>query len=28
MFNPLSADVVYTPHVTCSRCGASYRKNR
>jgi len=31
LFNPLSADVEYTPHeghVTCSRCGASYRQNR
>jgi len=35
-FNPLSADVEYTPHegdvtwgdVTCSHCGASYRQNR
>jgi len=29
-FNPLSANVEYTPHksdVTCSRCRASYRQN-
>jgi len=31
-FNPLNANVEYTPHdgdgeVTCSGCGASYRQN-
>jgi len=29
-FNPLSANVGYSPHegdVTCSRCGVSYRQN-